>query len=334
MLRLPSPLPAAALVATLIFACASLPGRGGAERELWGFTAFWDPRSAESLERNRGRFDVLVTGWIALDTLDGRARLDLFRDTLARRDDPATRYFALVTSWLGDRFHPSTVRRLAADGAALARTAGAIARHAREQGYEGLVLDFEQHERRDLEALMRVSRAIADSARAAGVREIAMAIPATDTVGYPARPLLTIVDHLIIMLYDEHWSTSSPGPIASPDWVRRSLGMRVAEAGSSRVTAALPLYGYQWRPNLPAESINFDQARRAAAGAGVPLERDPATATLRARAADWEIWVADATLIERLMRDVDALGVRRYAFWYVGAEDEEMWDRVGGVIRD
>lgn len=35
-------------------------------------------------------------------------------------------------------------------------------------------------------------------------------------------------DVILVMLYDQHWLTSEPGPISAPDWVARSLAARVA----------------------------------------------------------------------------------------------------------
>ena len=72
----------------------------------------------------------------------------------------------------------------------------------------------------DLPVLLAVTKAIADSARAHGVGSVGLAIPALDTAAYPARALLRSLDFLVVMLYDQHWLTSSPGPIAAPDWAR------------------------------------------------------------------------------------------------------------------
>jgi spore germination protein YaaH len=130
------------------------------------------------------------------------------------------------------------------------------------------------------------------------------------------------------MLYDQHWSTSPPGAIAEPAWVRRTLAMRVAESGASRMVAALPTYGYQWRPNVAARAISYDDARRLVAEAGVSLDRDPSTSTLHALRTvgdQWELWVSDAVLLAALQREVAALNVTRIAYWRLGAEDVAMW---------
>jgi spore germination protein YaaH len=128
------------------------------------------------------------------------------------------------------------------------------------------------------------------------------------------------------MLYDQHWSTSTPGSIASPAWVHNSLALRVGEVGSDRVVAALPLYGYRWPLTGPATAITFAEAQRNTGMANVPLARDTITQTLHAASAGaWELWVADAGLLNALIREVTAQGVDRVALWRLGQEDPAIW---------
>lgn len=291
--------------------------------QFWGFAAPWDPASDASIRQHGTQLDAVVSGWIGLDSVSGKPLLPSpFADTLR---PPGTMRMAIVTSWHNDRFHRRSILALARDRHALARTAAEIAAHARDLGYAGLVLDFETLERDDLEAQVAVMRAITDSARAHGVRVVAAAIPALDTLAYPTRPLLRVVDFVIPMLYDQHWAGSQPGPLAAPDWVRSALAMRVAEAGASRIVAGFPTYGYRWRRGLPTEDMGYAEAQRIAASTRTPLRRDAATGTLRATGADWEMWVTDAVLLRRLVADARALGVTRFAFWRLGREDDAIW---------
>ena len=271
--------------------------------------------------------DAMVSGWIPLDTLTG-APFELYPDTLSVTTPAPVHRMAMVTSFVGSVFHPETIRHLALDSVALLRSASAVADRARRGGYRGLVLDFEGMTRSASDATRRVVGAMSQAARAAGVGPVVVAVPAADTAGYPARLFDGTADLLLVMLYDQHWATSAPGPIAAPDWVRRTLGVRVAERGADRLVAALPLYGYRWRPNTFAETVGYDDAVRLAAEAGTSLTRDSATATLHAARTDadgWELWVSDAELIATLEREASTLGVRRFAYWRLGLEDPALW---------
>lgn len=316
--------PLATFAAAAVVACAAASAnRASRPAELWAFTAPWDSLSDASLAANAKRLDAAVTGWIALDTVTQRPAL-LYGDSLVRSARP--RRFALVTSWYGDHFHPASVIALGNDPVRLAAAAGATARLAQSRGYRGLVLDFEGHTAADLSILASVARAFTDSAHARGVGLVAMAIPATDTLGYPARPLLASVDALVVMLYDQHWAGSQPGPVADPAWARTWLGVRAHEVEPARLVAALPLYGYAWSTGKPTETVSYSIARNMVTGAGQRLARDDSTGWLRGTtAAGAQVWVSDAVVIGRLARDAAALGVGRVALWRLGQEDPAIW---------
>ncbi|HWE44208.1 MAG TPA: hypothetical protein VG432_17030 [Gemmatimonadaceae bacterium] len=310
--------------AATLLACAAARG-GGRDKavELWAFTAPWDSLSDASLAAHSSRIDVAVTGWIALDTISQQPRI-LYGDSVVRAARP--RHLALVTSWFRDRFHPASVIALGSDPSRLASTAGATARLAADRGYRGLVLDFEGHTPADLPVLVAVARAFTDSAHAHGLSQVAMAIPATDTAGYPAAQLLASADALIVMLYDQHWAESQPGPVADPGWARTWLSVRAREVDARHLVAALPIYGYAWGTGKSAETVGYHAARTMAAAAGQRLARDPVSGWLHARAASGaEVWVSDAVVVGRLARDARAAGVSRIALWRLGLEDPAIW---------
>ena len=323
---------------SVIAALACIAGVGGCAgaqsappavglREVWGFTAFWDARSAASVSRNGGALDAVVTTWIALDTLTS-APVTLFMDSSRT---PSPRRMALLTSWFGDRFHPASVVRLAASPEVLSRVASSTARALDAGGHRGLVVDFEGHGPDDLSALLTVVRAISDTLEARRLGPVAVAIPAMDTSGYPARAFIDAgADFVIPMFYDQHWAGGPAGPISDPAWVAAALGRRLAEVPASRIVAGLPLYGYRWPRSGAGVTVTHAEAVAAAAEAGVELDRDSATATLRGTlpSAD-EVWVTDAVLLDRLIGIATAKGVERIALWYIGQEDPAVWQTLG-----
>ena len=325
-----SPFRSLAVVAWLLVAPFVTQRTVNAQRpELWAFTGPWDARSDASLRSNAAKLDVVVTGWIGLDSSTALPLIpSLFPDTIrprARTSSPA-RHAAIVTSWHGERFHPETIRRLAREPALLARAAHSVVAHSDEMDYRALVLDFEALEGTDLASLVRVVRAMTDSAHARGISPVVLAIPAADTVAYPALPLLGATDLLLPMLYDQHWADSEPGPIADPAWVRATLAMRVRQAGAGRLIAGLPTYGYRWIRGKPTEHLAFQDARRIAKQAGVPLTRDTESQTLRAaRRGTWEMWVTDVDQLSVLMKIAAQAGVSRVALWRLGQEDDRIW---------
>jgi spore germination protein YaaH len=317
-----------ALLAVLA-GCAHLPSQPRGRPAYWGFTGPWDRRSAASVEAHATGLDRIITGWIALDTTSFRPVV-AYPDSLGGRAALAGRTMALVTTYLGSRFHPEIVRGLGDNSQVSAMTAGAIASLVDSGGYHGVVIDFEGMTPRDLDQLLTVTKAVADSVRAHGVTTVVIAVPAGDTAAYPAALLLQSADYIMPVLYDQHWATSPPGPIAAPEWVTRNLGVRVAEVGAARIIAGFPLYGYRWRRSAETEVISYDDARRLTTMTNTALTRDNASATLHALSPEgWEIWVSDRVLLETLIRDARELGVTSFALWRLGLEDPGVWTFIG-----
>jgi spore germination protein YaaH len=314
----------------------STPSDGQAQRpEFWGFTGPWDTTSASSVRSRGAHLDAVVTGWMSLDSLTGRlVSPPLYVDTI-RLPARTMRRMAIVSTSHNARFHPRPIRHLAANRRILGEVAGGIAAEAAANGYRGLVIDFEALTPADLPGQLAVIDAIADSARARGISPVTVAIPAEDTVAYPARRILQVADLVLVMLYDQHWAGSAPGPVSGRDWFRRVLGMRVSEAGGAdRLVVGLPLYGYRWRGGGEAEIVGFRDAERIAKAEGVTLVRDTATGTLRAkRPGAWEMWVTDAMLVRELVEDARAAGVSRFSLWRLGQEDPGIWGTVIPVGR-
>src|SRR6266566_3669046 len=319
----------ASAAALALLACAHLPPEPRAPVDYWGFTGPWDRRSDASVEAHGAGLGRIITGWITLDTTSFRP-VQLYPDTVGKAPLLAPRTMALITSYFGNRFHPEIIRGLGGNSEVARMTAGAIASLVDSGGYRSVVIDFEGMTPRDLDQLLTVTRAIADSVRAHGVNTIVIAVPGADTAAYPAGLLLQSADLIMPILYDQHWSTSPPGPIATPDWVARNLGARVAEVGAARIVAAFPLYGYRWRKSAETEVISYDDARRLTTMTNTPLTRDHASATLHAVSPEgWELWVSDRVLLETLVRAARQLGVTTFALWRLGLEDQAVWEFIG-----
>ena len=320
--------PAMLLSIILITACAQLPPQPRIQPDYWGFSGPWDPRSNQSVDTHGASLARVITGWIALDTTSFRPVM-LYPDTVGDFRALGSRRTALITTYFGNRFHPEIVRGLGDNPEVAALTAGKIASLVDSGGYRGVVIDFEGMTPRDLNQLVTVTKAIADSVRARGVLTV-IAVPSGDTAAYPAALLMQSADYLMPILYDQHWSASPPGPIAAPDWVARNLGVRVAEVGAARIVAALPVYGYRWRRAAETEVISYAEARRLTTMTNIPLTRDHASATLHALSPEgWEIWVTDRTLLETLVREARQLGVTTFALWRLGLEDPAVWELIG-----
>jgi peptidoglycan-N-acetylglucosamine deacetylase len=265
----------------------------------------------------------VVTGWVALDTITLQPT-PLYHDSASQN----IQRFALITNYFRDRFRPETVRRLADNGPVLSRATDSLATLIVAAGYKGVVVDFEGLSPDDAGKLVTVIHAIATHLHARGVSPVAMTVVAADSVAYPARRLIASgADRLVLMVYDEHWSTSPPGPIASPAWADSLISARVAESrDASHLVVTVPVYGYEWRRTGPAVVVGADDARRLATAWHTTLIRDRTSLNLVAHGPDSSVmWVADGTTADAITSIASRHGIHTFAIWRLGLADSTFW---------
>lgn len=311
-----------AISASCLFvtACLRLPASPPGEVSWWGFA---DPSdySAQRALASRRDLDVVLTGWIVIDSASYRPVMP-YDDTVTF-NARLTR-LAFVTTYQGGRHRPETIRGLATNSEALANGASSIVAAAVRGGYSGLIMDFAGMTARDLGALLAVTTAITDSAHAHNLRPVVISVPAADTSGYPGQLLASIADLVMVLSFDEHAPGTAPGSPASPAWYGQRLRARAAETGSNRIVAAIPVDGYRWMKNGDASRISFSELNRLLERTAARVERDPVTHTLHAFLDDTEAWVSDRELAVRLVRDGRRTGVSQFVLWRIGGEDPLM----------
>lgn len=233
------------------------------------------------------------------------------------------RRLLIVSNWSEAGYRPDILRALMSQPDARQRFAAQAAALASSAGQAGVVLDFRGLGPRDVDPLVALVAAVADSARARNVAPVVMVVPVADTAAYPGRHLGAVTDLLAVRLELE---PASPGPSAPRDRMSRLVGARAAEIGAHRVMLLIPVDGFLWRAGEPRARVSFEEAVATARDWRVELVRDESSATLRASAPGrGEIWVNDAVLVAGIVRDARRLGIRKFALYGLGGEDPAIW---------
>ncbi|MEO8193365.1 MAG: hypothetical protein ABI681_05910 [Gemmatimonadales bacterium] len=241
---------------------------------------------------------------------------------------------SILTTFQGSRYHPETIRALENDSAALGAAAGAIAREAGERGANVLFIDLQGATSGEIRGLVAAVRAIADSARRYVPGGIGIILPPGDTAGYPTAILARVAPLLIARLYGEHRAGTAPGPLASPQWISRQLGMRAMDVGANRLVAEIPLFGYRWDRSGDARAVTFSEAQAMVRSEAGSFRRDPTSGFLTASGRDgWTVWISDARTMEIMIDAVRRGGVTRIALAGIDGADPEVWARLPAAVK-
>jgi peptidoglycan-N-acetylglucosamine deacetylase len=151
-----------------------------------------------------------------------------------------------------------------------------------------------------------------------------------DDDAYDIKRLAEVNDYLVPMIYDEHYQSGEPGPVASETFYEDQLDRLARMAPPSKMIAGFGNYGYDWViGGEGGAEVTFDDVMSAASGTHSAVEWD-ATAenpVLRYTAGgkQHEAWFLDAvTALNQVIAasDNDFRGV---GLWRLGGEDPGLW---------
>lgn len=145
---------------------------------------------------------------------------------------------------------------------------------------------------------------------------------------FPYETYAKIFDRIFVMTYDEHWSTSKPGPVASIDWCRKCAEYAVQTIPSDKLIMGVPFYGRTWIAETPAGAWYFSGANRIMTENGVKevtyINGIPTFSYKQE--VNVTGYFNDATSVLALCRLYASMNVRNIGFWRIGQEDPSFWD--------
>ncbi len=126
------------------------------------------------------------------------------------------------------------------------------------ESFDGVQIDFESIARDDADFFFDFLKEL--RARLPAEKKLSVAVPARTVLtsdAYNYSRIAPIVDRMVIMAYDEHWSTSSPGPVASLPWCAKVVDYAKSAVAIDKIVMGLPLYGRAWQDRRLARALRF-----------------------------------------------------------------------------
>ncbi len=309
---------------------AKAPGERREKPLTIGFYANWDDSSFSSLRNNIQNLDWVVPSWLYLQgsSMDLKVTLDQKSLDLVRREKPGASILAMIQNSSITKWDGPNLGRLMADPERRHDRLNKVLAFVEDNKLQGLVVDFEQipdDAHKDTLAFLGEVHA---AFKAKGLI-VAVAAPFDDPQ-WNYKAYAKACDYLVLMGYDEHWSDSQPGPVASQSWFSTRLAARMRDLDPARTIVAIANYGYDWIVGGPeADELNFQEAILTARDSKVSIDLDPETLNPRYSyledGSTHRVWFLDAVTAYNHLRAADKYRPVGYALWRLGAEDPSIW---------
>jgi spore germination protein YaaH len=145
---------------------------------------------------------------------------------------------------------------------------------------------------------------------------------------YDYRLIAPLVDRILIMAYDEHWSTSAPGPIASMAWCRSVAAYGLSTIPPEKLIMGIPFYGRTWGSENTSRAFfhsgierikRENQVTEVRREGGVPTFTYEIPFTVTA-------YYEDEYSLSRRIEMYRTMGVKSIGFWCLGQETPVIWN--------
>ncbi len=326
------------------------PGPPSSDSVLAGFYVDWDEHSYESLRDHLDRMDWVIAEWAFIapegDTLnvleDSRNIMGLIAQVPKDRRPKVMLMVSNVLQHSGGRFGGPVTNHFLNDSLARRRAAKRLANRVDSLGLGGITVDFESIgdtlREKQLGQFLDELRVALNAVRPGLLLSQAIQdyLPPDRIRQYADK-----CDKLILMLYDEHYQKSEPGPVASRPWYTMMADSFLAVVPASKAMMGLGAYGYDWSdpggnkgPTEGFVSVTVPDVWQAArANKVLPMfdtdVSNPWLTWTDSNSVDHFTWYLDATTAADEMRIARARGVTSAAVWKLGGEDPTLWRMFG-----
>src|SRR5208337_1350873 len=295
-----------------------------------GFYANWDDGSFASLRNNVQHLDWVVASWLYLlgDSMELKVTLDDKALELIRREKPSAAILVMIQNSSAYQWNGTGLARLLSDPAKRRERIEGIVKFIETNNLQGVTVDFEQFPDTAHKDVLAFLTELTAAFKPRGWL-VTIAAPFDDPA-WNYKAYAKHCDFLMLMGYDEHWSSGDPGPVGSQSWFSTRLAARMRDLDPAHTIVAVGNYGYDWTEGgEQADDITFQEVMLTARDAKTTIEFDPETLNPRFSYGEGgkthRVWFLDAATAYNHLRAADKYRPAGYALWRLGAEDPSIW---------
>lgn len=225
-----------------------------------------------------------------------------------------------------------------------------IVSYAQMYGLQGINIDFENVYLKDKANMVQFVRELTPLLHEAGL-VVSIDVTVRDgsenySLFLDRRALGEVVDYMIVMTYDEHWSTSQvAGSVASLPWVEKGITqiMKEDDVPASKIVLGVPYYTRIWteqtkdgKTAVTSKAVGMDAVQQIINDKKLTPTFDAAAGQNYVQYKEGEqtmkIWIEDAMSMKsrvELLKKLDLAGI---ASWSRGFETPDIWTLIKDTL--
>lgn len=200
------------------------------------------------------------------------------------------------------------------------------------QDFDGVQIDFEAVSADDAQSFWDFLQQLRNQLPVGKSLSVAMpARTAANADAYVYQKIAPFVDRMVIMAYDEHWSSSTPGPVASLPWCSAVLDYTQSVIDNAKIIMGLPLYGRAWQDKRLAKAMGFQNVQDLIAAKNVRTSYQSELGSFFEYSENVlvKVFYEDVRTLREKLQLYQSRNVTSVAFWRVGLGSTDLWNGVG-----
>ena len=216
--------------------------------------------------------------------------------------------------------------------------------------FDGINIDFENIYLADKDALTQFVREVTPLLHEQGLI-VSMDVGVPDgsenySKCYDLIELSAVVDYLILMTYDQHWSSSPiAGSVAQYSWVEDRLQRTLEMVPPEKLIMGVPFYIRLWSEKkdennfvkVTSAAYSMDYISNLLKEKGLTAEWDAVSGQYYAEFTDenvlYKVWIEDENSIDLKTSLVHKYKLAGAAAWKRGLEEDGIWDVIGRNLK-
>lgn len=307
------------------------------EKVLLGWQQVTVQKANDNLEQlvaTAGEMNVISPTWYRLSDEEGNITSLADADYVRRAHELGLMVWALI-----DNFD-QTVSTYEVLSSSSTRTVliDRMMEEARLYGFDGWNIDFETLASKTGPHFIQFLKELSIRCRQEGIiLSVDNYVPASYNEFYDLATQGRVVDYVIIMAYDEHYSGSdTAGSVASLGFLKNAVSNTLAKVPKERVIMAIPFYTRLWMEQeeageirLSSEALTMNGAKEVLERNGVEAKWDEETgqnyAEYKQDGITYKIWLEDTDSLEERLAVISRAETAGVAAWRLGYETDMVW---------
>jgi hypothetical protein len=195
--------------------------------------------------------------------------------------------------------------------------------------YDGLNIDLENVPARDSEHFLSF---LAEIRAGLDGKMLSVCVPARTRAGgtYNYTSIAALADRVFVMAYDEHWSGSAPGPVASINWCKSVADYSLRTIGPQKLIMGIPFYGRGWGDKSTSRALIHSTTEGLKRDYGVQnFRRVNGVPTFTYDiVVKVTVYYEDEYSLAARMHQYRNQGVQKIGFWRLGQEPLKVWQLI------